>query len=401
MTSQPTLGFTAHFLLWFGAAVSVAEMLAGGFLAELGFARGMTANLLGHLAGTVILVLAGLAAFRQREPAVRSMRASLGARGSWLVSGLNVLQLVGWTAVMVFEGGHALSGLGASLGFALSQNAAALILGGGIALWAAAGVTGMRTVNVAAAGLLLVLCTILGVRLFGQPMPVVAPPPPGAFGRGFELACVMPLSWFPLIGDYACRAKNARSAWLAPLLGYFSGSCLMYGLGLAGALTSGSPEPTAIMLAAGFGSLALVVIALSTITTTFLDVFSAAVSTANVAPRTSLRLAAVGFTVLGTLLASVLPVERYIDFLLLVGSLFAPLAGLFLADAYLLKADRRALTLDLPAMASWAAGFVFYRLVMNASLPVGPTLTAVVFTALLHCGLRLALPGARKSPSAA
>ncbi|MEG2174493.1 MAG: putative hydroxymethylpyrimidine transporter CytX, partial [Oscillospiraceae bacterium] len=38
-------------LLWFGAAVSIAEILTGTFIAPLGFGKGVTAILLGHLIG--------------------------------------------------------------------------------------------------------------------------------------------------------------------------------------------------------------------------------------------------------------------------------------------------------------------------------------------------------------
>src|SRR3989339_982492 len=103
------------FFLWFGAAVSVAEILTGGYLAELGAVKGLWAIILGHLAGTILLVLAGLIGFRERLPSIMSTRISFGKQGSYLISIINILQLIGWTAIMIIEGGRALNHVTSSL----------------------------------------------------------------------------------------------------------------------------------------------------------------------------------------------------------------------------------------------------------------------------------------------
>ena len=47
-------------LIWFGAGVSIAEILTGTYFAPLGFGKGLAAILLGHLIGCTLLYLAGL-----------------------------------------------------------------------------------------------------------------------------------------------------------------------------------------------------------------------------------------------------------------------------------------------------------------------------------------------------
>ncbi len=81
MKEKTSLNGINLFFLWFGAAVSVAEILTGGYLAELGAARGISAILLGHLAGTLLLVLAGFIGFREKVPAIMSTRISFGKQG--------------------------------------------------------------------------------------------------------------------------------------------------------------------------------------------------------------------------------------------------------------------------------------------------------------------------------
>ena len=141
---------------------------------------------------------------------------------------------------------------------------------------------------------------------------------------GFELSIIMPLSWFPLISDYTSLARSKKGALIAPFCGYFIGSCWMYAIGMAGGLLSGSPDPTKIMLAANLGLTALAILGLSTVTTTFLDVYSAGISLINIFPRVNDRIAAVGFAVIGTAVALIFPIERYTDFLYILGSVFSP-----------------------------------------------------------------------------
>ena len=42
-------------LIWFGAAVSIAEILTGSLIAPLGFSRGAAAVVIGHIIGCLTL----------------------------------------------------------------------------------------------------------------------------------------------------------------------------------------------------------------------------------------------------------------------------------------------------------------------------------------------------------
>ncbi len=88
-------------LIWFGAAMSIAEILTGTFIAPLGFQRGILAIVLGHAIGCVLLYFAGLIGAKTGKSAMETVKTSFGDKGSLIFSSLNVLQLVGWTAVMI------------------------------------------------------------------------------------------------------------------------------------------------------------------------------------------------------------------------------------------------------------------------------------------------------------
>ena len=91
-----------YFLLWAGAAISLSEIWAGGLLVSFGLLAGLGLILLGHLIGNTPLALGGLIGSRHGVPAIVGTRGALGNRGSILPAVLNVVQLVGWTAVMLW-----------------------------------------------------------------------------------------------------------------------------------------------------------------------------------------------------------------------------------------------------------------------------------------------------------
>ena len=59
-------------LIWFGAGVSLAEILTGTYFAPLGFGKAMAAILLGHLLGGLMMFAAGL---RSVDTGVSSAKA--------------------------------------------------------------------------------------------------------------------------------------------------------------------------------------------------------------------------------------------------------------------------------------------------------------------------------------
>ena len=69
-------------LIWFGAGVSLAEILTGTYFAPLGFGKAMAAILLGHLIGGLMMFAAGMIGAKERKSAMETVIMSLVARGS-------------------------------------------------------------------------------------------------------------------------------------------------------------------------------------------------------------------------------------------------------------------------------------------------------------------------------
>ena len=104
-------GLFENGLIWFGAGVSIAEILTGTYLAPLGMGKGLLAIIVGHIIGCLMLFLAGVIGGKVRKSAMETVKMSFGQKGSILFAVLNVLQLVGWTAIMIYDGALAADGV--------------------------------------------------------------------------------------------------------------------------------------------------------------------------------------------------------------------------------------------------------------------------------------------------
>ena len=364
-------------LIWFGAGVSIAEILTGTYLAPLGMAKGLAAILLGHVIGCSLLFLAGLIGGFARRSAMETVKMSFGRKGSLLFSTLNVLQLLGWTAIMIYDGALAAGGvLGAG------QTAWCLVIGGLILVWILIGIRNLGKINTVAMAALFILTLILcKVIFFGRGGGVLAGDGETmSFGAAVELSVAMPLSWLPLISDYTREAEKPLAATAASAVIYGLVSVWMYVIGMGAAIYTGVMDISQIMVKAGLGMAGLLIIILSTVTTTFLDAYSAGVSSVSISGTIREKWAAVAVTVIGTAAAIVYPMDNITDFLYLIGSVFAPMIAIQIADFFFLKADRSGLGYHVPNLVIWVLGFAAYRLLMQVDTPVGNTLPDMAVT---------------------
>ena len=199
----------------------------------------------------------------------------------------------------------------------------------------------------------------------------------------------MPLSWLPLISDYTRDAEKPVKATAVSAIVYGLVSCWMYIIGMGAAMLTEGSDIADIMVKAGLGVAGLLIIVFSTVTTTFLDAYSAGVSSESIFKKLKGKYVAVAVTVVGTVSAMIFPMDDITDFLYLIGSVFAPMIAVQIADFFIIKNDSRHKGFDFINLAVWFVGFVVYRLLMNVDIVVGYTLPDMVITA----GLCLAAHG--------
>ncbi len=386
-------------LIWFGAGVSIAEILTGTYFAPLGFAKGLAAILTGHVIGCVMMFLAGIIGGRTRRSAMETTKMSFGKRGGVFFAALNVLQLVGWTAIMIYDGADATKSLfgGSSRGLLSGSFLWCLVIGGLILLWIAVGITNLGIINKISMSALFILSIVLSVIIFRGGAGSAAPAAGDAisFGSAVELAVAMPLSWLPLISDYTREAEKPVAATAASVITYGLISVWMYVIGMGSAIYTGESNIANVLAAAGLGAAALVILILSTVTTTFLDAWSAGISAESLTESSGVpeeakkrfrfdgRKTAFAVTILGMVLAALFNMDDITPFLYLIGSVFAPMIAVQIADYFILKQDHFEEKCSVRSMLVWAAGFVLYRLLMKVDLPLGNTLPDMLITTAL------------------
>ncbi len=365
-------------LIWFGAGVSIAEILTGTYFAPLGFTKGLAAIAVGHVIGCLLLFLAGIIGGKARKSSMETVKMSFGEKGSLLFSLLNILQLVGWTAIMIYDGA-----LAADSVWSVGKWIWCIVIGGLIALWILIGIKNLGKVNTVAMGALFILTVILSVVIFTSKSGLGISGEGMSFGAAVELSVAMPLSWLPLISDYTRNAQKPVKATAVSAAVYGVVSCWMYIIGMSASIFTGESDIAKIMMRAGLGVAGLLIIIFSTVTTTFLDAYSAGVSSESVFKRINGKWVAIGATVLGTVGAVVYPMDNITDFLYLIGSVFAPMIAIQIADFFILKKDCSEKSVDIWNMAIWVVGFVLYRVLMRVDIVVGNTLPDMLFTIVI------------------
>ena len=373
-------------VLWGDLSVGLLVLVTGALLVPaLGFPRALLAIVVGSLLGCLPLAVVGLAGEREGVPSMVLFRPVLGLRGSFLPSALNLLQLVGWTAVEFWAMGQVanvasseLFGLDApTLWLAVvAVLCTTLAVGGPVlvvrrwlerfGIYVLLGATAWITVRALATG-------DLGAIWRG----------PGEGGMPFwlavDLVIVMPVSWLPLVADYDRFARPGTHGFAGTYLGYLVGNVWFYSLGALLVLAAGATADVlgiggAIAGVAG-GALLLLALLVGESDNAFANLYSSAVSIQNVVPDAPQRWLVLGLGAAAFGLALTLSMDRYELFLLLIGSVFVPLFGVFAAD-WLVRSGGRygqerlfaSTGVRWLAFVPWLVGFVLY----HWSVPTGP-----------------------------
>ena len=410
-------------VLWGDLSIGLLVLLTGALLVpSLGFPKALLAIVVGSVAGCIPLGLVALAGAREGVPSMVLFRPVLGVRGSYLPSILNIAQLVGWTGFEFWAMSLVANQMSIRL-FNFSSRwlwlgivavvCMMLALGGPILVvrrwlerfgaWVVAGVAAWITIRVLTTAHLGTLWSSPGKGGF-----------PGHFWLAVDLVIAMPVSWLPLVADYNRFARTRARSAAGTFGGYALGNIWFYALGALLVLGAGLPAfPSPADLAQSIAALAgggivLLTLLVGETDEAFADIYSAAVSSQNLSQRIRQRGAILLIAGAGVGLAAWLfgrpdfGLGTYESFLFLLGSVFVPLFGLFVADYFVLgrrehsandlfdEGDGRPQLprIRLLALIPWVAGFLIYQW----SVPTGPAGWQSAMQTLFHDWLHLPFP---------
>ena len=384
-------------LIWFGAGVSMSEILTGTYFAPLGIKTGLFAILTGHIIGGILLFLAGYLGAKTRNNAMETVAVSFGRKGNLPFSVLNILQLAGWLAILNYDGALAANGI-----FSVGAGVWCAVIGVLLLLWVLVGLKRLEKINMVAMTALflmtLVLCFVIVTRgnfgtLFNGSSvnkDVLT------FGAAIELSAAMPLSWIPVISDYTSNSTKPVKATVVSTIVYCLVSCWMYLIGMSAAIGMGTSDIAQISLRAGLGVVGLLIILFSTVTTNFLAAHSAGVSGEVIGESFSKHIngkyLSILVVLLGTIAAILYPMDNIEDFLYLINSVFAPMIAVMIADFFFNKKRSVTKEWDWTNLIVWLIGLSLYRVLMHVDIVIGYTLPDIVITAVLCVIVHRILP---------
>jgi purine-cytosine permease-like protein len=219
-----------------------------------------------------------------------------------------------------------------------------------------------------------------------------------SFFVALDIVIAMPISWMPLVSDYSRFAKSSKRAAVGTLIGFSLTNIIFYLGGLLFGLTDISSIIVSIQ-AILFGFILLVMI-VDEIDNAFADIYSAAISSQSIFQNLNQRHLIIGFSIVSTILATLISIEGYGQFLLLIGALFIPLFGVLLTDYFVIKHGKyhndmmygnNLIKVGYPALIAWAIGALLYFLLSQLSpiyvsqLPtIGSTVPSLITSSLLY-----------------
>lgn len=386
-----------HASLWFSLGVGLLVMQVGAYLMPaLGTQEALLAIVAGSIVGAGLLGWVAKIGCDSGLASAGLMHAVYGRQFARLPIVLNIVQLIGWGTfelVVMRDASVAIGRQGGGWEGAHWPVLATLLWGGVVVALVSGSMVQLVRRIVARVALPLVVLSLLwlswqflglaqaqGFDALWQRR--------GDGGMGvmpaLDLVIAMPISWLPLVADYARHGRDGGSALRGAWAGYALANMWCYALGVLVALTLPSQDlVTALLLAQG-GLIALSLILIDEVDNAYGDTYSGAVSSHSLLPRWSVRQWGVLVAVVCTLLALVLPMHSLEPFLLMLSSVFVPLFGVILgrlafganAGALLAQAGKA----HAGPIAIWLAGVALYHLLPKVAPALGSALPTLALS---------------------
>jgi NCS1 family nucleobase:cation symporter-1 len=387
-----------HASLWFSLGVGLLVMQIGAYLMPaVGTRDAVFAIVLGSLMGAGLLAWTAKLGCDSGLSSAGLMHVTYGSYFARLPVLLNIAQLIGWTTfeLVIMRDGTAAIGK-QSFGLALDGPGGiaitTLLWGAVLTLLLAGSMTTLVRKIISRFGLPLVVASLLWLTWqFGRQLQAQgfdafwARPGDGSMGMlsAMDLVIAMPVSWLPLVADYARHGRSGRSALSGTWLGYAIANIWCYALGVM-VVSVAQPDAnlvSALLLAQG-GLIALSLILVDEIDNAYGDVYSGAVSAHSLKPSWSIRQWGLGLAVLCTGLALILPMHSLEPFLLLLSSVFVPLYGVILGRLGVgqpsFSAPQR--KIDRTAALLWLAGIAMFHVLAKWAPQWGSALPTLALT---------------------
>lgn len=386
------------FLIFAGANIVATTIQTGASLVPAFSFRAAAALVgIGSLVGAFLVAALSPLGPRLGVPSVVAARAALGFRGAAAVALVLYLSNFAWIAV---NNVIAASACARVFGGPGSERAWAVGLGVLATAIAAGGPRAVGMADRVAVPLLLLVGLSFTVACVRLPADVVGAAGDGSISwpRGLDVVIGYQVSWLLMFADYSRYTASPSRGAVAVFCGLGLTSLWFMPLGFAAARAAKSADPGAMLAAVGLGTSGALLLALATLTTNFVNLYLSALAWKSIVPHASDRLSiwSIGLIGAGLSLFQRGWLDRYADFMLLLGALLVPVGGVLLSHFFVLRSKVRVEDLYdregpyaasrgivLPSAVAWLIGAFTYW----AATPIGGTLPSLVVTFAVHVAL--------------
>jgi NCS1 family nucleobase:cation symporter-1 len=200
---------------------------------------------------------------------------------------------------------------------------------------------------------------------------------------GIDLVMAMPVSWLPLVADYARYGKTGSGTFRGTWLGFAIANIWCHALGVL-IVSTAAPDADlmTLMLLAQGGLIALGLILIDEMDNAYGDIYSGSVSLNFLNGKYSIRFWGIALAVVATACALVLPMHGLEPFLLLLSSVFVPLFGVVISQLAMAgKASGR--KVNIVPVVVWIIGIAVFHICPIVLPQIGSALPSLAITLLL------------------
>ena len=348
----------------FAYAVATWCFLTGGFVANLvGAVEGTVCLIAGNLIGTFLATMPlSLGSHRYGLEQIDFCKPAFGQRGSRIILIFYLINMIGWSGLILVMFGNGIRNIVGSLGF----EPAGWIVSVGVALgiWLSYLIVtrGVHLLNISNAiitpALFILVSFMLVALLYQYGWDTIAAAPPLdpyenkaiSYLVAVELGIASGISWFGGIGFLARNTRKTRDAVYPEIiqLGFATGA--VCSIGLYAALVVGSHDPTEWMVPIGgvvIGVIALLFIGLANVTSTAVSIFASGLAMRHIpALRHRPWWQLMVLALLPCAPFVFWPAELYSmgdAFLAYNGTIYAPICGILFVDYFFLRNQKLSL----------------------------------------------------------
>ena len=383
-------------IIWTGFVFVIVSMMAGGTLAVgLDFKHVIYATLIGNVFLCLIAVAVSVIASKTGLTFALLTRYSFGTMGSKLASIFVPIVNIGWYTIQAATYGHFVA---TALGLGEVGEAICMVLSamGAFAFYGVKAITILGYVAIPAIVFLSIATTIRSMGVLGSWEALMAYRPSAPMTLAAGVTTVIGawiLSTATCIADIMRYAKSTKTAVASALTGLLFGNILMIVCGAIATIAMNDYDLTNVLLGFGLVIPALILMTTNIFTTNVANLYSTSLNLANSfkAGRNKTLIVVIAISALATLLKPY-QVDFFYSFLNVLGNIVPPLAGIILADYFIIHKGRYT-SLESAAFAKWNA-IPWISWVVSAVLvyviPWGlPSLNSLVLGALLYTVLML------------